>query len=150
MEHRLQGNSSSRLNAGLQSSERHNVKCQVLKGRRVTLPTHKSVQLPSEPPLVDASVQLKELGDGPHGEDALEEILETPQQSESGTRGGPTWRRTVTEQCRKRQINCQNSLIQLILTSRFLLKCAARRIVLSAVLSQICAKDTHLDRSSSN
>lgn len=37
--------------------------------------THKAVQLPPEPPLVDAAVQLKEAGDGPHGEDALEELL---------------------------------------------------------------------------
>lgn len=37
--------------------------------------TYKSVQLPSEPPLVDASVQLKQLGDGPHGEDTLKETL---------------------------------------------------------------------------
>lgn len=39
--------------------------------------TYKSVQLPSEPPLMDASVQLKELGDGPHREDTLKETLES-------------------------------------------------------------------------
>lgn len=38
--------------------------------------TYKSVQLPSEPPLMDASVQLKEFGDGPHGEDTLKETLQ--------------------------------------------------------------------------
>ncbi len=43
--------------------------------------TYKSVQLPSEPPLVDASVQLKELGDGPHREDALKETLESQRQN---------------------------------------------------------------------
>lgn len=82
---------SSRLIAGAQSSERHNAKSQVLgagvgRNRRATQPTHKSIQLPAEPPLVDASVQLEELGDGPHGEDALEGVLETPQQSVSGMR----------------------------------------------------------------
>lgn len=39
--------------------------------------TYKSVQLPSEPPLVDAPVQLKERGDRPHREDVLEETLDT-------------------------------------------------------------------------
>lgn len=39
--------------------------------------TYKSVQLPSEPPLVNASIQLKELGDGPHREDTLKQTLET-------------------------------------------------------------------------
>lgn len=39
--------------------------------------TYKSVQLPPEPPLVDAAVQLKQAGEGPHGEDALKETLET-------------------------------------------------------------------------
>lgn len=43
--------------------------------------TYKSVQLPSEPPLVNASVQLKELGDGPHREDALKQTLETQSQN---------------------------------------------------------------------
>ena len=43
--------------------------------------TYKSVQLPSEPPLVDASVQLKEFGDGPHREDALKETLEWRRQN---------------------------------------------------------------------
>lgn len=38
--------------------------------------TYKSVQLPSEPPLMDASIQLKKLGDRPHREDALKETLE--------------------------------------------------------------------------
>lgn len=46
----------------------------------------------------------------------------------------------------KRQTNCQNSLIQLILTSRFLFL----KVLQEAVLSKICAKHTHLDRSSSN
>lgn len=38
--------------------------------------TYKSVQLPSEPPLMDASIQLKKGGDGPHGEDTLKKTLE--------------------------------------------------------------------------
>lgn len=38
--------------------------------------TYKSVQLPSEPPLMDASIQFKKLGDGPHREDILKETLE--------------------------------------------------------------------------
>lgn len=39
--------------------------------------TYKSVQLPSEPPLVDAAIQLEELRDGPHREDALKNALES-------------------------------------------------------------------------
>lgn len=43
--------------------------------------TYKSVQLPSEPPLVDASVQLKQHGDGPHREDTLKETLQSQHQN---------------------------------------------------------------------
>lgn len=43
--------------------------------------TYKSVQLPPEAPLVDVSVQFKELGEGPKGEDGVKEILRTQRQT---------------------------------------------------------------------
>lgn len=47
--------------------------------------TYKSVQLPSEPPLMDASIQLKELGEWPHREDALKKPLELQCQNNNFT-----------------------------------------------------------------